>query len=353
MKILISMGHPADIHLFKNLIWVLEKQGHEIKITARDKDVLLYLLDYYGFDYTIISTMGKSLLGLGKEMLTRTYRLFKIARDFKPDIIVAVGDPSISMVGKLLKVSSITFSDTEHSSYVNLVSFSFSDVICTPSCYKKDIGRKQIRYNGYHELAYLQPNYFTPNLAVLDELGLSKDDTFIILRFVSWSASHDVGQHGIQNKIELVRELEKYGRVYITSEGQLPKELEKYKIKVSPEKLHDLLFYASLYVGEGATMATESAILGTPSIYVSSLIGTMGNFIELEEKYGLVFNYNDPDKAIEKAVELIQKPDLKEEWQKKKEKLLKDKIDVTTFMVWFVENYPESFLKYKEGGRGI
>jgi predicted glycosyltransferase len=219
----------------------------------------------------------------------------------------------------------------------------FTDVIFTPSCFKKDIGKKQIRYNGYHELAYLHPNYFTPNPAVLDEMGLSKEDTFIILRFVSWRASHDVGQHGIKNKIELVRELEKYGRVFITSEGKLEKDLEEYRIKVSPEKLHDLLYYASLYVGEGATMATESAVLGTPSIYISSLVGTMGNFIELEQKYGLIFNYNDSDKAIEKAVELIQKQELKEMWREKREKLLKDKIDVTAFMVWLIENYPESF----------
>lgn len=204
----------------------------------------------------------------------------------------------------------------------------------------KNIGEKQIRYNGYHELAYLHPNYFTPNPEVLDELGLNKDETFIILRFVSWNASHDVGQHGINNKIEFVKNLEKYGKVLITSEGELDGLLEKYRIRTSPEKLHDLLYYASLYVGDGATTATECAILGTPSIYVSSLVGTMGNFIELENNYGLIFNYNDPDKALEKAVELIQKPNLKEDWKQKRDQLLKDKIDVTAFMVELIESYP-------------
>jgi predicted glycosyltransferase len=347
MRILISMGHPADIYLFKNLIWVLEKHGHEIKITARDKDVLLYLLDYYGFDYTVISTMGKSLLGLGKEMLIRTYRLFKIARDFKPDIIVAVGDPSISMVGKLLKVPSVTFSDTEHSNYVNLVSFSFSDVICTPSCYKKDIGRKQIRYNGYKELAYLHPNYFTPNPAVLEGMGLSKDDTFIILRFVSWTASHDVGHQGIQDKTALVRELEKYGQVFITSEGLLGGGLAKYKIKVS--KMHDLLYYATLLYGESATMASECAVLGTHAIYCD--FAGRGYTDEEEEKYGLVFNFKlDEDSlrtSLEKAVELLEDNNLKNLGRNKREKLLKDKIDVTALMVWFIENYPESFKQMK------
>jgi predicted glycosyltransferase len=249
----------------------------------------------------------------------------------------------VAHVSALINKPSILFNDTEHGTLQNLLSYPFASAICTPSCYTKDLGKKQIRYNGYHELAYLHPNYFTPNSAVLDEMGLSKNDTFVILRFVSWDASPDVGQHGIKNKIALVRELEKYGRVLITSEGRLDGGLAKYQIKVSPEKMHDLLYYASLHVGEGATMATESAILGTPSIYVSSLVGTMGNFIELEQKYGLVFNYNDFDKAMKKAVELIQKPKLKERWREKKEKLLKDKIDVTAFMVWLIEIYPESF----------
>jgi len=51
----------------------------------------------------------------------------------------------------------------------------------------------------------------------------------------------------------------------------------------------------------------------------------MGNLIELEQKYGLIYSYNDQYSAMKKAIELIQKPNLKEEWKKKKEKMLKDK----------------------------
>ena len=85
-------------------------------------------------------------------------------------------------------------------------------------------------------------------------------------------------------------------------------------------------------------MATESAILGTPAIYVSSLVGTMGNFVELEEKYGLIFNYSSSDKVLDKAIELIQRKDLKQEWKTKRDVLIGDKIDVTAFMLDFIEN---------------
>jgi predicted glycosyltransferase len=343
MRIVVDINTPGQVHFFKNFVREMEKRGHEILITATKKDVSLDLLDNYGFNYINLGSYGISLIKKLINIPVIDLKMYKLVKDFKPDIFVGFGSIRAAQVSKLMRKTCIAFDDTEHSTEQYILYAPFTNVICTPSCFNKDLGKKQIRFNGYKELAYLHPNYFKPNPAVLDEMGLSKDDKFIILRFVSWTASHDVGQHGINNKIGLVKELEKYGRVIITSEGALPKELETYKIKVSPEKLHDLLYYASLYVGEGATVATEAAVLGTPSIYVSSLVGTMGNFIELEQKYRLIFNYNDSDKAVNKAVELIQKSDLKEEWQKKREKLLKEKIDVTAFMVWFIENYPESF----------
>ncbi|WP_445474206.1 DUF354 domain-containing protein [Methanococcoides methylutens] len=344
MKILFNMCHPADVHFFKNAIWGLEKQGHDCKITTVDKDVSLNLLYAYGFECDVIGSAKPSLFSKATELLKIEYNLYRIAKSFKPDILVGgVGNAYSAHVGKMIRKPSIIFDDTEHAKIEHLLTDRFATTICTPSCFKKNIGKNQIRYNGYQELAYLHPNYFTPNPAVLDELGLNEDDVFIILRFVSWTASHDVGQHGITNKIEFVKELEKYGKVLITSEDELDDVLEKYRITTSPEKLHDLLYYASLCVGDGATTATECAILGTPSIYVSSLVGTMGNFIELEDKYGVILHYSDSDKALDKAVELIQKPNLKEDWKNKRDQLLKDKIDVTAFMVRLLGDYPNSF----------
>lgn len=348
MKIFITISHPAHIHFYKNFIWQMQKKGHIIKIAATKKDVSLNLLNIYGFKYDLVPTQNNMGLRRIQDQFLYEYNIYEKVKKFSPDIITGIGGTAASHISKITKAKSIIFTDTEHAKLANLVTFPFADVICTPSCFKKDIGNNQIRYNGYHELAYLHPKYFTPDSAVLDELGLSKDDTFIILRFISWRASHDIGQYGILDKVGLVKKLEKYGRVLITSEGQIVKELEKYEIKTSPEKIFDLLDYASLYLGEGATMATESAILGTPSIYVSSLVGTMGNFIELEQKYGMTFNYKDHNLALEKAIELVQKSNLKEEWKNKRDTLLKDKIDVTAFMIWLIENYPKSLDEIKK-----
>lgn len=348
MRVLVDIGHPAHVHLFKNMIRILEKNGHEVQITAREKDVAFQLLNAYGFKY---ENLGKHRVGLVNKalgMIKTEYRLYKVAKKFKPDIFTSHGSMYAAHVAKLFGKPHISLEDTEPSIGQIRLYAPFTDVILTSTCFKLDLGKKQVRYNSYHELAYLHPNYFKPNPAVLDELGLSKDDKFIILRFVSWGGTPDVGQHGFTDQKELIRELEGHGRIFITSEKPLSKDFEKYRITVPPEKIHDLLYYAAIYIGEGATMASEAAVLGTPAIYVNTL--RLGYTDEEEEKYGLVYNFSDQKtaqkQAFEKAIELLENENLKREWQKRREKLLKDKIDVTKWMIEFIENYPESFYEY-------
>ncbi|WP_214041483.1 DUF354 domain-containing protein [Methanoculleus sp.] len=348
MRILFSVSHPAHVHLFKNTIWKLQDHNHDILICARKKEVTIDLLKKYGFTYTVISETKPSRVHLVAEQMQRVMRFRSIVGEFKPDLSISMMDPSLAFVSRLMGVPYICLADTEHARASINGALPFTKAVLTPSCFSKEMGPKQIRYNGYHELAYLHPNRFTPNPAILTELDLAGGDPFIIVRFVSWQASHDVGQHGIRDKVGLVKALEQYGRVLITSEGALPPELQPYQIRASPEKLHDLLYYATLYVGEGGTTASEAAVLGTPSIYVSSLVGTMGNFIELEETYGLLYSFTDSSAALGRAIEILQDPKSKDKWGAKRDRLLADKIDVTAFMIWFIENYPQSFTEMKE-----
>ena len=350
MKILINIGHPAHVHLFKNLINNLERDGHIIKIVTRDKDVTLKLLDAYGLRYEVMSGYYNTMMGKMYDFVKTELKLLRIAVKVTPDMLIAVGDPYVAHVGKLIRKPSIVFTDTEHAKLANNLTFPFATVICTPSCFKKDLGKKQVRYNGYHELAYLHPNYFTPDPSVLEDVGLSEADEFIIIRFVAWDASHDIGQSGISNemRVEYISKLEQYGRVCISSEMKLGKDFEKYKLKIAPEKFHSLLSYAQLYIGEGGTMATEAGILGVPSVYVSSLVGTMGNFDELEKGYGLMYSFQDSKSALDMALELLEDENTKSKWRKKREKLFSEKMDVTKFMTEFIEDYPDSFEKYKQ-----
>ncbi|WP_406657745.1 DUF354 domain-containing protein [Methanolobus sp. ZRKC2] len=351
MRVLIDIGHPAHVHFFKNIVLGLERNGHKVLVTAREKDVTVNLLESYGIKYEVLSKIGFGKGNLIREWVSRDIKLLKIAKKFDPDLLIGVLNPCVAHVAWLMGKQSFIFTDTEHAKLANHVTLPFAHKVFTPSSYVRDLGDKQIRYNGFHELAYLSPDYFEPDPDFLSELNLDKDDRIIVLRFVSWGASHDVGHHGITNKLEIVQELEKYGKVFITAEQELDSSLEKYRICVSPEKLHDLLYNASLYLGEGGTTAVESAILGTPSIYVSSLVGTMGNFTELETKYEMMHCFDDSKEALQKAIDILSNPDAKKQWDVKKDRLIRDKIDVNEFIMSHIDllsRKPEIFKKQPE-----
>ncbi|MFC7231061.1 hypothetical protein ACFQMM_05875 [Saliphagus sp. GCM10025308] len=99
--------------------------------------------------------------------------------------------------------------------------------------------------------------------------------------------------------------------------------------------IHDLLYYADLYVGDSQTMATEAAILGTPAIRSNSFVGDgdMSNFVELESTYGLLSSLSDERETLALARDLSTDPDAKARWRQKRRRLLDDKIDVTAYLL--------------------
>lgn len=86
MKILVDIGHPAHVHFFKNMIWKLEENGHEILITSRDKDVALKLLDIYKFKYKCVGRYRKNAIFKIIDLLNINYNIYINSNMFKPDL---------------------------------------------------------------------------------------------------------------------------------------------------------------------------------------------------------------------------------------------------------------------------
>ncbi len=344
MRILVDIVHPADVHFFKYAVREWEKRGHKVVITARDKEITLQLLRAYGLEFHHISSQGRGLWGLAKELMIRDIRLYYIARQFRPDVLVGFTGISVAHIGRLLSKPSIVFYDTEFARLSNTLTYPLANVVCTPTCYKGSIGTKQVKFSGYKELAYLHPHRFKPDPKVVWESGIDPESKFFIVRFVGWGAAHDRGEKGLShaNKIRFVEELVKHGRVLISSEGKLPERLAPYRSSINADKMHHVMAFATLYVGESATMASECAVLGVPAIFIATT--GRGYTTEQEQKYGLVFNFSDKeqDRAFDKMGELLAQPNVKREWMQRRERMLSEKIDVTAWMVNFVENYPAS-----------
>lgn len=347
MRILIDIGHPAHVHYFRNFIFSMKQKGHDLFITARDKEVSQILLKKNNIEFISRGKGSNSLIGKLLYIFKADYIIWRNARKFKPDIFLSFASPYAAHVSKLLRKPHITFDDTEHAHLAHKLYAPFSDVILSPACFFSPFSKRQLFFSSYMELCCLHPNYFIPDKTILKQLDVSEDEKYVILRFVSWDANHDIGQLGMsyQKKILNTKELSKLAKVFISSEGEIPEEIRKFQIHISPEKIHDVLFYSSLYLGEGATMASECAMLGTPAIYVNSLnAGTL----QEQEKYGLLYGFRNSNGVLEKAIELLNTPNIKQEFQNRRQKMLADKIDVTAFMVWFIENYPESVRTMQE-----
>jgi len=336
VNILIDIIHPAHVHFFRNAITEFENHGHNVAVTARQKDVTIELLENFNIPFTMLSKVGTGLLALGTELLVRDMRLLKFCRRFKPDVLTGISGMFCAHVGFLLRKPSIVWDDTEHQKKAHAITYPLATQYQSPDCYTKRLGKKQQLYAGCHELAYLHPKRFRPNAEVVKALGIDSAEKYCIIRFVSWGAHHDVGEHGFANdkKLHFIEEIAKYARPYISSEGPLPTEFEQYRLKVPVHQIHHVMAFASLCVGEGATVISESAVLGVPAVYINTL--KLG-YIDMHEQYGLVKQTIDTDEALKYCLDYLGSEKAKQDCMAAQKKLLDDKIDVTDYIVRTIE----------------
>ncbi|QSX00041.1 DUF354 domain-containing protein [Haloterrigena alkaliphila] len=341
-SVVFGIEHPASVHLFRNAIEELRERGWDVHVFVLEKDIAVDLLERYDVPHTVLARYDGSKGGLVTSQLAYEYRLLKAARRIDPDVMVAQEGVAVSHVAPLAGSKSLVFLDTEHAKLQLRLLLPFADRICTATSFIGDISRRQVRYPYYHELAYLHPNRFTPDPAVFEDLHIDADDRFVVLRTVAWDAAHDIGEQGIDDPVALVEGLESMGaEVLITAEGELPARLEPYRTDVSPDAMHDLLYYAELFVGESPTMAAESAVLGTPAIYVGSL--DLGYTNELDERYDLVYNLGSEDgaaRSLELARGIFDEPD--STWETRRARLLEDKVDATSVILAEIEQMVDS-----------
>ena len=351
MNILIDIGHPAHVHVTKHFAHEMEAKGHCVLFTCRQKEFIIQLLEAEGFRYVSFgkkyTTTLKKLWGL----LEFDYKMLRTSLLFKPDMFVSLGSMYAAQVSALLRKPHISFEDTYNMEQVRLYR-PFTDLILTGD-YEHPVMSKtrEFRMAGYNELAYLHPKRFTPDESVLDELGIKKDEKYVVVRFVAWNASHDLGHKGISmaNKMKAVRDFATISKVFISSENSLPHEFDKYRLPTHPKRIHDVMAFASLVYGESSTMSEEAAMLGVPSVYLNN--DSTYYTKHLERDYQLMYNLteseDDQQKAIQIGMDILRQAD-SQEWKKRQLRMQREHIDVTAFLVWLVENYPESKRIMKE-----
>lgn len=343
MRILVDLNHPAHVHLFRNAIHEWRKHGNNVLITARDKDVTLELLGRYGIDYIRTAGVRKGWLAFPFGTLELDWAVWRSAKSFDPDVMVG-SSFAIAHISKLIRAISIVFGEDskEASRLFWNITQPFADYIVVPDAIPDNFGPGQIKYPSFHELAYLHPSRFSPDESILSQASLAANEPFTIVRFVSFGASHDLGQSGFHPELrnKVIQLLEAKGRIIINSEEHLPKDLEKYRMHIPPHKLHDLMSFAKLVVSDSQTMTIEAAMLGVPSVRYNTFVGRTPVIEEIENRYQLTYGFQPAqEKAmLEKVEDILRERDKTMVWQDRRRKMLSEKTDLTSWMVNFVEN---------------
>ena len=302
MNILLDINHPAHVHLLRNVYALFIEHGHKVIVAAKEIPSAMQLLGLYGIPYVNIGKKDDSIGKKGIDQLAYDYRLFRIVQENHIDIGVGTSI-NLPHVSKLSRMKSIVLDDDDDEVEPLFVKFGhpFADAILTPSAINRK-SAKTVYVDAYHELAYLHPKRFTPDPSVLCDAKIRE------------------GERNIDD------------------------EFKSYQLTVSPEKIHSLIYYATMLIGDSQTMTSEAAVLGTPAVKCNSFAGRLTVPNELEQKYGLCYSFlpEQHEAFFAKIDELLFMPDLKGEWQARRQRMLGDKIDYAEFLAWFVENYPQS-----------
>ncbi len=351
MNILIYCSHPAQFLFYKFTIRKLINDNHRVKLLIKSKDVLEQLVQAEGVEYENILIEGRrnSKVGIIVGLAKRLLRINRIIRKFKPDILLGT-DASIAQLAWLhRKTGIITLEDdAEVIPQLARLTYPFAKHIIVPAvCSVGKWHKKKIGYQAYMKLAYLHPNYFKPDSSKIRSISTP----FYLIRLSQLNAHHDFGIKGIDLNLldSIINKLKVHGRVFISSEKELPTAYSEYKLIIAPEDIHHYLSFADLLICDSQSMAMEAAMLGTASIRFSSFAGRISVLEELEQKYGLTFGVKPefPEKLMAQICEILEIKDIKREFLERKQKMLNDKIDVTAFIVWFIENYPSSYSTLK------
>jgi hypothetical protein len=338
MRILLVLNHPAHVHLFRNFIYHLQEKGHHFTVATRDKDITHTLLDHYGIEYHCLSKPYAGIGGMFVEMLIRDWKLLRMHRKYGFDIAFGT-DVSTTHLTLFKNVPSYTFceDDDDVVHLYALAAYPFTTKVVNPVGIRyKYFKNKRLLHNSYHELAYLHPDFFTPDEAVIKKYGFSPY-SYIIIRNSALKAHHDIGAKGLSGEVwDRVNKVIKDYPQITSHEGAKSQKIE-------PWDMHHVLAFSKMIISDSLSMSVEAAVLGVPAIRYNSFVGRVSVLNELENKYDLTYGFNASDSEsatamIYKIEELLAMAHLPEVWQEKRQKMLSEKINFTTWMIDLFNN---------------
>ncbi|MGA2163000.1 MAG: DUF354 domain-containing protein [Solirubrobacteraceae bacterium] len=295
MRVWIDLTNSPHVLVMRPVIEALERDGHEVRVTARDFAQTLGLLRRFEIPHTAIGHhRGERLAAKAGGLALRSAALLRWAHaetrrarceppspssppsSGRFDIALGHGSNDVSVAAALLRVPSATMFDYEWATVQHQINCRLARAVVVPEAIPPERlerygARGKVRaYPGLKEEYYLAD--FEPNPAILGELGLDPSRPIVVVRTPPEVSLY----HRFENDL-FARVLARLRDAAAGAEGVqsvvLPRtptqraELASVPGFIVPEQAIDaqsLIALCDLVISAGGTMNREAVALGVP-----------------------------------------------------------------------------------------
>jgi predicted glycosyltransferase len=294
MRVWIDLTNSPHVLVVRPVIEALERDGHEVRVTARDFAQTLGLLRRFQIPHTAIGRhRGERLAAKGAGLVLRSAALVRWAREeqreseARPgtrslrrpgrfDIALGHGSNDVSVAAALLRIPSATMFDYEWATVQHQINCHLAQAVVVPDAipperlYRYGARGKVRAYAGLKEEYYLAG--FEPDPAILPELGLDPGRPIVVVRTppevsLYHRFENDLFARVLERLREAARGAEGVQSVVLPRTPAQRAELDAIDGFVVPEQAIDaqsLIAHADLVISAGGTMNREAVALGVP-----------------------------------------------------------------------------------------
>jgi len=277
MKVWIDMTNSPHVPFFRPLIRLLEERGHDVRVSARDFAQTLELLEAAGIGHEVVGPPhgGAGRAAKIRAMGSRLRALRAWARPQRFDLALSHASHELPLAARSLGVRSSYAYDYEFARAQHTLGSRAATRVVAPETIPQErldrlgaTAAKVRRYPGLKEEYYLAG--FSPDTAVLDELGLDRDRVLCVVR-----TPPEVSLYHRHGNPLFARVLERLGNDPASQTVVLPRtpaQRDALREAALPSLFvpdhaidaQSLIAVADLVVSAGGTMNREAVALGTP-----------------------------------------------------------------------------------------
>ncbi len=340
------MAHPHHGLFYTEIYRRLVASGHDVVVASRDKDVTLNVLDASDVPHVCVSRKRRegNLSDL-MEGLVRVTRLIRMILRTAPDTVLT-SNPTGCIAARLARRPAVfdTMDGPSHGAHF-LLGAHLADFITSPQLLGL-VGDE--RYVAYPALKSMSHAIRDPvaTQALFRDLGIKSTATVSVLRVSAYTASHDRGATGLTADFApqvLGMLMSRFDHVVVSAEGGglLVDDPVSDWLRRHPGTFHRFLERADLVVGDSVTVAEESVILGTPSIWISEFALDRPIAQELEARFHVTRNIMMEDDvvtcaAVEVAIDELMSDEQRSLFLRGHRELMNSSTDVAQWYCDFI-----------------